>query len=138
MDDTDGDEDAARANNWGEVLYNRGAVNYLYIAEAIRIAMEEHGDVTLGGEEVRWGMENLDLTAERIAELGAEGLIQPITITCEDHEGRGPVFIQQWNGTEWERITDWIEPMYDVVGPMYEEAALAYAEEHGVELRDCD
>jgi hypothetical protein len=91
--------------------------------------MEEYGNVTLGGEEVRWGMENLNLTAERIAEIGAEDLIQPIQITCEDHEGRGPVFIQQWNGTEWERISDWIEPMYDVLWPMYEEAALAYAEE---------
>jgi branched-chain amino acid transport system substrate-binding protein len=82
-----GDEAAARANYWGEVLYNRGLVNYLYISEAIRTAMEEYGNVTLGGEEVRWGMENLDLTAERIAEIGAEGLIEPIKITCEDHEG---------------------------------------------------
>jgi branched-chain amino acid transport system substrate-binding protein len=134
----DGDEAAARANNWGEVLYNRGLVNNLYISEAMRTAMERYGNVTLGGEEVRWGMENLNLTAERIAEIGAEDLIQPIQITCEDHEGRGPVFIQQWNGTEWERISDWIDPMYDVVGPMYEEAALAYAEEHGIEVRDCD
>jgi branched-chain amino acid transport system substrate-binding protein len=133
-----GDEAAARANYWGEVLYNRGLVNYLYISEAIRTAMGEYGDVTLGGEEVRWGMENLDLTAERIAEIGAEGLIQPIKITCEDHEGRGPVIIQQWDGNTWERISDWIDPMYDVVGPMYEEAALAYAEEQNIEVRDCD
>lgn len=133
----DGDEDAARQNNWGEVLYNRGVVNYIYLTEAIRTAMEEYGNVTLGGEETRWGMENLNLTAERIAEIGAEGFIEPIRITCEDHEGRGPVLIQQWNGTQWERITDWIDPIYEVVAPMYEEAALAYAEEHGLELREC-
>jgi branched-chain amino acid transport system substrate-binding protein len=132
-----GDEAAARANNWGEVLYNRGLVNNLYISEAIHTAMERYGNVTLGGEEVRWGMENLNLTAERIAEIGAEDLIQPIQITCEDHEGRGPVFIQQWNGQSWERISDWIEPMYDVLWPMYEEAALAYAQEQNIEVRDC-
>jgi branched-chain amino acid transport system substrate-binding protein len=134
----DGDEEAAKANNWGEVLYNRGLVNYLYISEAIRTAMGKYGDVTLGGEEVRWGMENLDLTAERIAEIGAEGLVEPIRVTCEDHEGRGPVFIQQWNGEAWEPITDWIQPMYDVLDPMYEEAALAYAEEQNIEVRDCE
>jgi branched-chain amino acid transport system substrate-binding protein len=133
-----GDEEVARANYWGEVLYNRGLVNYLYLSEAIRTAMEEYGNVTLGGEEVRWGMENLDLTAERIAEIGAEGLVEPIKVTCEDHEGRGPVMIQQWNGNTWERISDWIEPMYDVLDPMYEEAALAFAEEQNIEVRDCD
>jgi branched-chain amino acid transport system substrate-binding protein len=134
----DGDEAAARANNWGEVLYNRGLVNYLYISEAIRTAMEEYGNVTLGGEEVRWGMENLNITAERIAEIGAEGLFEPIQITCENHEGEGPVIVQQWDGDSWERITDWIDPMHDVVWPMYEEAALAYAEENNIEVRDCD
>ncbi len=134
----DGDEDAARENNWGEVLYNRGLVNYIYLTEAIRTAMEEYGNVTLGGEEMRWGMENLNITAERIAEIGAEGLFEPIQITCEDHEGRGPVIIQQWDGENWERMTDWIDPMHDVVWPMYEESALAYAEEHGLEVRDCD
>jgi branched-chain amino acid transport system substrate-binding protein len=48
------------------------------------------------------------------------------------------VIIQQWNGNTWERISDWIDPMYDVVGPMYEEAAMAYAEEQNIEVRDCD
>ncbi len=70
--------------------------------------------------------------------MGAEGLFEPIQITCEDHEGDGPVIIQQWNGETWERITDWIEPMHEMLTPMYEEAAMAYAEENNVEVRDCE
>jgi len=34
--------------------------------------------------------------------------------------------MQQWNGSDWERISDLIEPMVEVTGPMLEEAAAAY------------
>ena len=39
------------------------------------------------GEQVRWGFENLNLTAERIKQLGFEGMLEPIKFSCADHEG---------------------------------------------------
>jgi branched-chain amino acid transport system substrate-binding protein len=70
-------------------------------------------------------------------EIGAKGLLRPIEITCANHEGDGPVFIQQWTGDSWEQVTDWIEPISDVTRPKVEAAAKAYAEENGLPIRDC-
>ena len=132
-----GDEAKARANNWGEVLYNRGVVNAMYVVEAIRKAMTKYGNKSLGGEEVRWGLENLEITEADLGRLGVKGFIQPIKVTCEDHETSGPVLIQQWDGSKWSIVSDWISPMRDVVRPMLEKAAADYAKENNVTPRSC-
>jgi branched-chain amino acid transport system substrate-binding protein len=121
----------------GEVLYNRGLANAVYVVEAIRTAQAIHGNKPLTGEQVRDGLEALNLTAERLAELGLEGFMQPIAVSCADHEGAGPVFIQQWDGQKWNPVSDWIPPMKEVVRPMIEASALAYAKEQGIEPRSC-
>ena len=54
--------------------------------EAIRTAQEKFGNKPMTGEQVRWGLENLNIT-ERLKELGMEGFTKPIKVTCEDHEG---------------------------------------------------
>ena len=41
--------------------------------EAIRTAQGKFGNKPLTGEQVRWGLENLDLSAARLKELGFEG-----------------------------------------------------------------
>ncbi len=40
------------------------------------------------GEQVRWGFENLDLTAARIKELGFEGMLQPLKLYLPGPPGR--------------------------------------------------
>ena len=90
-----------RKKTSARVLYNRGLLNALYTVEAIRTAMGKYGDRPMTGAEVRWGLENLDLTEERLAEIGLAGFTPPVKITCEDHEGNGPVLIQQWDGSAW-------------------------------------
>ena len=132
-----GDAEAARANNLGEVLYNRGLTGTMFAVEAVRTAQGRYGNKPLTGAEVRWGLENLDLSEERLAEIGLEGFTHPLKVTCEDHETMGPVFIQQWDGEKWNRVTDWIEPMRDVVRPMIEEAAATFAAENNITPRDC-
>ena len=121
----------------GTVLYNRGLINAVAITEAIRTAQGKFGNKPLTGEEVRWGYENLNITAERLKELGLEGFMTPIAVSCEDHEGGGPVRVQQWDGEKWTFVSDWIEPMRDVVRPMMEESAAQYAKEKGITPRDC-
>ena len=128
---------AKKREDVGTVLYNRGLINAVAITEAIRTAQGKFGNKPLTGEEVRWGYENLDITAERLKELGLEGFMTPIKVSCEDHEGSGPVRIQQWDGKKWSFVSDWIEPMRDVVRPMMEESAAQYAKEKGITLRDC-
>ena len=132
-----GDQAAAAGNNFGEVLYNRGIMNAVYNTEAIRVAMRRYGDQPMTGEQVRWGLENLELTTERLDELGLAGFAQPLKVTCEDHEGNGPVYIQQWNGQTWDKVSDWISPMREVVRAQIEKAAADYAKENNITPRDC-
>ena len=51
--------------------------------EAIRTAQKKYGNKPLTGEQIRWGFENLDLTAARIKELGFEGMLKPIKLSCQ-------------------------------------------------------
>ena len=134
----DGDLEEAKENGFGEVLYNRGLVNAMLGVEAVRTAQAKFGNRRMTGAEVRWGLENLDVTEERLAELGfGDGFTRPIKVTCEDHEGSGPVLIQQWDGEQWNLVSDWIPPIREVVRPMIEEAAAAYAAENNITPRDC-
>ena len=54
---------SAEKDKVGEVLYNRGLVNAMLGVEAIRTAQGKYGKKPLTGEQVRWGFENLDLSA---------------------------------------------------------------------------
>jgi len=118
------------------VLYNRALVNAMMTTEAIREAVKKHGKKPTG-EHVREGMENLNLTEERLGKLGFGKMMKPIKITCNDHEGNGPILIQQWDGKKWNIVSDWIEPMRDVVRPMMEESAAKYAKENKITPRQC-
>ncbi len=121
----------------GEVLYNRGVINAIYDTEAIRTAQEHFGKKPLKGEEVQWGYEHLKIDPARITQLGAEGLMVPVTLSCANHEGQGDVRIQQWDGKHWKFVSDWIAPDRQMLDEMYKESALAYAKEKGITPRDC-
>ncbi|MDX1710258.1 MAG: ABC transporter substrate-binding protein [Rhodovibrionaceae bacterium] len=129
---------ASDGSNLGTVLYNRALVNAMLQVEAVRTAQEKYGNKPLTGEQVQWGFENLNLTAERIKELGMEGMVAPIKITCADHEGGGKVLIQQWDGKDWQFVSDYIDPRRDALRKAYKESALQYAEEKGIEPRSCE
>ncbi len=132
-----GDVAKAKQNNWGEVLYNRGVVQAVYQTEAALTAMNHFKTKVINGEQMRWGLENLDLTAARITELGLEGFMRPVKVSCADHETGGSVLIQQWDGKEWKIVHDWISPMTDVLRPMIEASAAKYAKENKIPVRDC-
>lgn len=132
-----GDEAKARENHLGDVLYNRGMVNAMFGVEAIRTAMGKFGNKSMTGEQVRWGLENLDLTEAQLKELGMEGFTRPVKVSCADHETGGPVIIQQWDGKNWNFVSDWISPMTDIVRPLVESAAAKWAEENDITPRSC-
>ncbi|MBU2534413.1 MAG: ABC transporter substrate-binding protein [Alphaproteobacteria bacterium] len=115
--------------NWGEVLYNRAVFNAMLVVEAIRNAQNISGKKIVIGEDVRKGLETLNLTEARLAELGFANFSQPIKVTCKDHAGAHPMFVQQWDGKNWNKVSDWITPMRDVVRPLLEEAAEKYVAE---------
>lgn len=110
----------------GENYYNRGLMNSVLIAEAIRTAQQISGKVAITGADMRLGLENLDLTEERLEEIGLAGFTIPIKVTCKDHAGAHPIYLQRWNGTGWEPATDFITPMSDRVRPLLEASAVEY------------
>jgi branched-chain amino acid transport system substrate-binding protein len=128
---------AGRRDGIGEVLYNRMIVNAMLSVEAIRTAMGKYGNKPPTGEQVRWGYENLNLTEQRLEQLGMKGLIRPLKVTCENHEGNGMAQVQQWDGKKWNIVSDWIEPMREVIRPKLEEAAVEEAGKLGYTKRDC-
>jgi WD40 repeat protein/ABC-type branched-subunit amino acid transport system substrate-binding protein len=121
----------------GSMNYNRGIIHGILNTEAIRTAQTKYGNKPLTGEQVRWGLENLNITEERLKELGATGLFSPIKTSCADHEGGGKVKFQQWDGEKWNIISDWIAPDYELTRPMAQASAQKYADEKGITPRNC-
>jgi branched-chain amino acid transport system substrate-binding protein len=128
---------AGERDKVGEVLYNRGIINAMIVVEAVRAAQEIHGQQPLTGEQVRDGLEALNIDEARLAELGMSDFTPPLKVSCADHEGDHAVRVQQWDGEKWQFVSDWITPMKDVVRPMIEASAASYAKEHGITPRDC-
>jgi branched-chain amino acid transport system substrate-binding protein len=121
----------------GTMPWKTGVLRGLLTAEALLTAMRQFGNQPLTGAQVQWGFEHLSLTPASLKELGAEGLFPPLTLSCRDHEGGGSVRFQQWDGTQWNAITDWIAPDQALVRPLVEASAAKYAQEKGITPRDC-
>jgi branched-chain amino acid transport system substrate-binding protein len=122
----------------GDVLYNRGLFNAVIVAEGIAAAQKAAGKSVITGADMRVGLEKFDLSAARLKELGLEGFAAPIKASCKDHEGAGGVYLQQSNGSTWDKITDPIEPMNDVVRPLLEKAADKYiSDKPGWKTQSC-
>lgn len=128
-------DDAARI---GSVYHNLGIVNGILNVEAIRIAQAKFGNRTLTGDEVRWGFEHLQLTPERVKELGAENLFHSINVTFDNHEGEGYVTFQQWDGQKWNVVSDWIAPDWALLRPIITASSEAYAKEKGLPIRTAE
>jgi branched-chain amino acid transport system substrate-binding protein len=111
----------------GENFYNRGVMNSVLVAEAIHNAQKLTGKKAVTGEDVRRGIETLNITAARWKELGFDGFAAPVTgLSCSDHNGHQAAYMQQWDGTKWVKVSDWIAPMKDRVRPLLEAAAKDY------------
>ena len=122
----------------GSAYYNRGVVFSIITSEAVRKAQTRFGKgQSMTGEQVRWGLENLTIDDAYLKKLGATGFMQPLKVSCLDHEGGGAVKFQQWDGKQWKVITDWIASDQKLVRPMIEASAAQYAKEKGITPRDC-
>jgi branched-chain amino acid transport system substrate-binding protein len=116
---------------FAENLYNRGVYNSVLIAEAIRNAQAITKKKVVTGEDVRRGLETLNITDARWKELGLPGFAAPVTnVSCADHNGHHAAYVQQWDGQKWVKITDWITPMKEEVRPLLEAAAKDYVEKN--------
>ncbi len=90
------------------VYYNRGVMVAALHAEAVRNAIKTKGGAMPTGEEVRKGM-------EAITNFTLGGLVPPMKITPQDHEGGGWVQIWTVKGGKFAKAGDWKQPYRDVI-----------------------
>jgi branched-chain amino acid transport system substrate-binding protein len=81
----------------------------------------------INGEDMRRGLESLNITEARLKEIGAEGFAAPMKVACEDHNGHNSAYMAKWDGTKWTQGSDWIAPLKTKVRPLIESAAKDYS-----------
>lgn len=125
----------------GQVLYLRGVMSAMIGIEGIRAAQERFGKgKVMSGEQVRWGLENLNLTQAKLDALGFKGVMRPISTSCMDHMGAAWTRIHTWNGKAWEFTSDWMQADEQILKPLVKATADKYAAEKKLTRRtgqDC-
>jgi branched-chain amino acid transport system substrate-binding protein len=125
----------------GTVLYNRGLIIQMLGVEAVRRAQERFGKgKVMTGEQVRWGLENLNLDQKRLEALGFATMMRPISTSCQDHMGAMAARVQTWDGAKWNFSSDWYTADEQILRPMIKAAADKFAAEKKITRRaaaDC-
>jgi branched-chain amino acid transport system substrate-binding protein len=112
----------------GAVL--RGAMSAMLGVEGMRAAQERFGKgKVMTGEQVRWGLENLNLTQAKLDALGFSGVMRPISTSCQDHMGATWARISTWDGKAWKISSDWMQGDEQIIKPMVKANAAKYAAE---------
>jgi branched-chain amino acid transport system substrate-binding protein len=125
---------AGAGDQIGTALYNRGLYAAMLAAEAAKTAQGIHNTAALTPAQMRDGMENLEITEEKMTALGLPGFGPSFKVSCQNHGGDGLTAVVQWDSAakKWNKITDFIAPDTDVLGPLVAEDAAAYAKEAGI------
>lgn len=128
---------AGAGDQFGTVLYSRGMYAAMLAVEAARKAQEIHGVAAITPAMMRDGMEALEMTEARMAELGLPNFGPAFKVTCDNHGGVGMGLIQQWDASakKWNLITDWIESDKEVIDALVAEDSEAFAKENNIAKR---
>ena len=123
----------------GSVLYMRCLISAMLGVEGVRQAQERYGKgKVMTGEQVRWGLENLNLDQGKLDAMGFAGVMRPVQTSCTDHMGSSWVRVHTWDGSKWAFSSDWYQADDKVLRPMVLEAASKYATEKGVQRRTAE
>ena len=125
----------------GSVLYMRGVIIRMIGVEAVRRAQERFGKgKVMTAEQVRWGLENLNMDQKKLDALGFGGVTRPFSTSCQDHMGPSWARIHTWDGSKWQFSSDWYQADEQILKPMIKAAADMYAAEKKLTRRapaDC-
>ena len=97
------------------VFYNRGVLIGALHVEAIRNALKAKPDGKITGADTKAGF-------EKINNFTLGGLVPPLKITPQDHEGGGLVQIWTVKNGKFEKATDWFAAYQDVVAKHIKES----------------
>jgi len=123
----------------GTIAHTRGMVISMLTVEAIRTAQEKYGKgKSMTTEQVRWGLENLNLTQERLNEIGFGEIMRPVKTSCMNHTGDDWARIIQWDGAKFEIKPDWYRSDATIIAPLVKEAAAKYAKDKNLTPVKCE
>ena len=124
----------------GTAYYNRGVGAAVMWIEAMKNAQKTHNKVgkPLTGPEFRDGYEALDMSEEKLKELGIHGMLSPFKMSCVKHDGAERWRMMQWNGQKFDIVSDWIGPNDpQMIRKMIEDSADKFAKENNITPRAC-
>jgi hypothetical protein len=79
------------------------------------------------GEQVRWGLENLNLTQKKLDALGfrrdAPGVRPAAPTTWAPSWAR----VHTWDGSKWNLVSDWYQADEQIIKPLVKSTAEKYA-----------
>ena len=120
----------------GSVLYMRGLISAMLGVEGVARAQERYGKgKVMTGEQVRWGLENLDLDQKKLDGMGFAGVMRPVQTSCLDHMGSSWVRVHTWDGAKWNFSSDWYQADEKVIRPMVMLTSGNYAKEKKITPR---
>ena len=126
------------ADEIGAIAHTRGMMIAMLQVEAIRTAQEKFGKgKSLTSEQVRWGFENLNLSADKLKALGFGEIMRPVKTSCSNHMGDDWARIVQWDGSKWETKSDWYQSDKSYIAPLVKEFAEKYAKDKNLKTRSC-
>ncbi|MGY9049701.1 ABC transporter permease [Puniceibacterium antarcticum] len=109
------------------VFYSRGLVISMILAEGIKVAQEHAGTAEISPSDLRWGLENLNITEARLAELGMTGMVPPFQTTCANHTGHSGGWMLEWDGEKFQKVSDLLQAEAEVIAPLEAQMAAEYA-----------
>jgi branched-chain amino acid transport system substrate-binding protein len=126
----------------GSVLYTRGVIMQAMGVEAVRRAQERFGKgKVMTAEQVRWGLENLNLDQKRLQQLGLDQVMRPISTSCADHMGSMNARIETWDGKQWVVHPEYYSADEQIIKPMVKAGSDKYLTDKKLQRRpssDCN
>ncbi len=125
---------AGAGDQVGTVLYNRGMYAAMLAAEAIKTAQGIHGVSDITSQQMRDGMEALEITEAKMTALGLPNFGPEFKVSCQNHGGNGFGAVSQWDADagEFTLITEYYQSDQDVISPLVAEDSAAFAAESGI------
>lgn len=124
----DAGDSLATAEELDTVFYQRGLVISMLLVEGIKAAQANFGTANIDAGQLRWGLENLNITEASLAELGMSGMVPPFATSCANHTGNSGGWMLRWDGTKFVQDSDLLMPESETISALVADAAAEYAE----------
>lgn len=109
------------------VFYQRGVLISMMLVEGIRAAQDHFDTKVVNAEQLRWGLENLNIDEAKLEELGMTGMIPTFQTSCSNHTGHSGAWMLEWDGAKFAQASDLLQADSAVIDELVAASAAEYA-----------